>query len=43
MNYIENFLGRLNAVLKNSHDVQSGCEHIKKSEMQKGYNLGHRN
>ena len=31
--YIENFPGRLNAVLKNAHDVQSGCEYIKKSEM----------
>ena len=31
--YIENFPGRLNALLKNSHDVQSGCEYIKKSEM----------
>ena len=31
--YIENFPGRLNAVLKNAHDVQSGYEYIKKSKM----------
>ena len=33
--YIENFPGRLNAVLKNAHDVQRGYEYIKKSEMHK--------
>ena len=33
--YIENFPGRLNAVLKNAHDVQSGYEYIKKSKMHK--------
>ena len=32
--YIETFPGRLNAVLQNAHDVQSGCEYIQKSEMQ---------
>ena len=31
--YIETFPGRLNAVLQNAHDVQSGCEYIQKSEM----------
>ena len=31
--YIENFTGKLNAVLKNVHDVKSGCEYIEKSGM----------
>ena len=34
-NYIENFPGRLNAVLNTDHGVQSGREYIKKSEMRK--------
>ena len=33
--YIENFPGRLNAVLNTDHGVQSGREYIKKSEMRK--------
>ena len=33
--YIETFPGRLNALLQNAHDVQSGHEYIQKSEMQK--------
>ena len=33
--YIETFPGRLNAVLQNAHDVQSGHEYIQKLEMWK--------
>ena len=38
--YIENFPGHLNAVLQNSHDVRSGKEYLKKSEMQKNNEWG---